>query len=57
MTKEKEEDKVIYVKKKMTLIKERISMHEKMKQSEKAIKIAVMIKKIGISCFGSPLRI
>ena len=35
------------MKKKMTLINERISIHEKMKTSEKAIKIAVMIKRNG----------
>ena len=45
MTNEKEEDKLSYVKKKMTLINERTRMHEKMKTSEKAIKIAEMIKK------------
>ena len=53
MTKEKGEDKLSYMKKKMTCNNERISMHEKMKTSEKAIKIAEMIKKKGISseCF------
>ena len=49
MTKEKEGNILSYTKKKMTLINERISMNEKMKNSEKAIKIAEMIKKKGIS--------
>ena len=59
MKKEKEEDKLSYMKKKMTLINERISMHEKVKQSEKAIEIAVMKKRKGSaqSVFGSLLRI
>ena len=49
MTKEKEEYKLRYITKKMTLINERISMHEKMKKIEKSIKIAEIIKKKGTS--------
>ena len=49
MTKEKKGDQLSYMTKKLTLIDESISMHEKMKKSEKAIKIAVRIRKKGIS--------
>ena len=46
MKEEKEEDKLSYMKKKMTFIIQRINMHEKMKKSEKAAKITEMIKRM-----------
>ena len=53
MTKENEEDKLSYMTKKLTLINKRFRMHEKINTSEKAIKIAEMIKKkeINSECF------
>ena len=49
MTKEKEQYKIGHMTMKLTLINERISILEKIKKSEKAIKIAEIIKKKGIS--------